>query len=387
VGKLEVEHTEKGLPPPTWEEKLARKPGSGAKPKLTDEDVNLIFKECTLNRKQRKKLQHVVAAELGFDACRRTIETRLRKAGLGRYKPTKKLNLTDLQRAQRYEIALSRKDWGLAEWRTIIFSDEASIIVSAKRGQQNLSRTSVEQYHPDCIERRYNNYSEAMFWGCFTYDHKGPCHIYYPETPEQREEYLRVIQKLNDDEIEAECRAAFDRQEKAKEERWTAKGKKFPKNRASWEVYWKRHKMKRNEKSRGGVDNMRYTYEVIEPHLIPFWEEIQVQRHDPDEFECNYPTFQFLQDGAPSHASRWAQRRLKKTGIPIIEHIGNSPDMNALEGAWMPMRIAITKDWGAPHTLEWTDRAWRGQWDLLPQEKIRALVARMAAINTLIIEH
>jgi hypothetical protein len=60
--------------------------------------------------------------------------------------------------------------------------------------------------------------------------------------------------------------------------------------------------------------------------------------------------------------------------------------MNVIEGAWMPMRIAITKNGNSLHTLGWTDRAWRGQWDLLPQDKIRALVARMAAINNLIIE-
>lgn len=83
---------------------------------------------------------------------------------------------------------MSRKDWGLEEWRKVIFSDEASIIVSAKRGQQIISRVvgEEERYHPDCIERRYNNYSEAMFWACFTCDYKGPCHIYYPETPKQK---------------------------------------------------------------------------------------------------------------------------------------------------------------------------------------------------------
>ena len=387
VGELEIEHIEKGLPPPTLEEKIARKKGSGAKPKLTIDDLNEIFVACTLNKKQRKKLQHVVAKELGFDVCRRTIETRLRAKGLNRCKPTKKLALTDIQKAQRYEIAWSRRNWTLEEWKHIIFSDEASIIVSAKRGQQNISRMSDERYHEDCIEVRYNNYSEAMFWGCFTYDYKGPCHIYYPETADQKEEYLQVIQKLNDEEIEAECRIAFDRQEKAKEAKWKSEGKKPPGKRASWEVYWKNHKIKRNGKSRGGVDNTRYTYEVIEPKLIPFWHEIQRQRHNPDELEYNIPSFQFLQDGAPSHSSQWTTRRLKKEGIPIIEHIGNSPDMNAIEGAWMPMRIAITRDWGAPHTLEWTDRAWRGQWEKLSQKKIQWLVARMAAINTLIIEH
>jgi hypothetical protein len=60
--------------------------------------------------------------------------------------------------------------------------------------------------------------------------------------------------------------------------------------------------------------------------------------------------------------------------------------MNALEQAWMPIRIAITNTWNRPHTIEWTERAWRGEWDKLHQDKIKAMVARMAAINTLIIE-
>jgi hypothetical protein len=72
-----------------------------------------------------------------------------------------------------------------------------------------------------------------------------------------------------------------------------------------------------------------------------------------------------MQDGAPSHASKWTMRRLKQEGIPIYEHTGNSPDMNVIEKAWMPMRIAITKDWNRPYTIEWSDRAWRGEWDNL----------------------
>jgi len=81
---------------------------------------------------------------------------------------------------------------------------------------------------------------------------------------------------LNEQEIEDECRLDYERQEREKERIWTENGKRWPTRRASWEVYWKKNQMKRNERSRGGVDNMRYTYEVIEPHLIPFWEEIQV---------------------------------------------------------------------------------------------------------------
>jgi hypothetical protein len=50
------------------------------------------------------------------------------------------------------------------------------------------------------------------------------------------------------------------------------------------------------------------------------------------------------------------------------------------------MRIEITKKWNAPYTMGWTERAWRTGWDRFPQDWIRALVARMAAVNTLIIE-
>ena len=44
-----------------------------------------------------------------------------------------------------------------------------------------------ERYYPDVIKQRYNNYSEVIFWGYFTYDAKGLCHVYHKETEEQKE--------------------------------------------------------------------------------------------------------------------------------------------------------------------------------------------------------
>ena len=217
---LEVERAEQGLPPPTLQEQARRKPGSGPNPQISVKQVTDLLEACTLNKTQRKKLWHIVASEEGsFDFHRRTIEKKLRERGLRRCKSTKKLDINDIQRAQRYELALSRQHWGLAEWRMVIFSDEASIIVSAKRGQQKLSRFSDEKYHRDCIERQYNNYSEAMFWSCFTYDFKGPCHIYYPETLEQTPRNKELMDQLNGEEIDAECREAFNKREREKEKK------------------------------------------------------------------------------------------------------------------------------------------------------------------------
>ena len=110
AGALCIEYLEAGLPPPTLEEQVTRKPGSGAKPQITTEEITSLLEACTLNKKQRKKLWHVVAKEEGFfDYHRCTIEKKLRERGLRRAKSTKKLGLTDIQKAQRYEITLSRK--------------------------------------------------------------------------------------------------------------------------------------------------------------------------------------------------------------------------------------------------------------------------------------
>jgi hypothetical protein len=69
-----------------------------------------------------------------------------------------------------------------------------------------------------------------------------------------------------------------------------------------------------------------------------------LQRHDPDTFECDQPCFIFQQDNALLYASKWTLRQLKQEGIEVLDHVENSLDMNAIEGAWMPMRITITKD-------------------------------------------
>ena len=52
----------------------------------------------------------------------------------------------------------------------------------------------------------------------------------------------------------------------------------------------------------------------------------------------------------------------------------------------MLLKIEIIQQWNAPYIIEWTDRAWRAEWEKFPQDRIRALVTRMAAINNLIIE-
>ena len=101
---------EQQLATPTFVEQISRIAGSGRPKVLSDEDCMTSFKACTQDKKSRMKQQHHVSLEEGFEACRRVVKQLMRKIGLYRNKSTKKPGLTDVRKAQRFEIPLSRKD-------------------------------------------------------------------------------------------------------------------------------------------------------------------------------------------------------------------------------------------------------------------------------------
>ena len=78
AGQRQVEAEEAGLLPPTVEELVARKPGSGVKEKIMFEQVTDLLDSCIIDKKQRKKLWHIVAKEDGFfDLYKSIIEKKL----------------------------------------------------------------------------------------------------------------------------------------------------------------------------------------------------------------------------------------------------------------------------------------------------------------------
>ena len=83
AGELCIKHLEQGLLLPSYKEQVARKEGSGAKPKVSEEEITRLLEACTLSKKQRKKLWIQVAQEEGFfDLHQRTIEKKLCEQGL-----------------------------------------------------------------------------------------------------------------------------------------------------------------------------------------------------------------------------------------------------------------------------------------------------------------
>jgi transposase len=155
-----------------------------------------LLESVKLDRSGREKSSEVLAYECGIS--RSSALRILHKYGLSNVKPTRKPGLNAVQRAARLAFCLDHADWSLEDWKRVIWSDETSVILGQRRGAIRLWRESGEAYEHTCIRRRWKGYSEFMFWGCFSWDKKGPCHIWTKETAHQRKEADKELIKLNE---------------------------------------------------------------------------------------------------------------------------------------------------------------------------------------------
>jgi hypothetical protein len=108
--RLKIYCDDYNLPPPSLHNRAAVKPKSSRPHILLEIDGNRLKEACEQDRHHREMFQFEVAQEDELDlptVLRTTIRKEMQKRRLHRVKPTKKLGLTDIQKAERYEIALS----------------------------------------------------------------------------------------------------------------------------------------------------------------------------------------------------------------------------------------------------------------------------------------
>ena len=74
---------------------------------------------------------------------------------------------------------------------------ESFPILNHRRGTIRVWRASNEAYEDTVVRRRWKGFSEFMFWGCFSYDFKGPCHIWRTQTVAQRKKDDTELAELN----------------------------------------------------------------------------------------------------------------------------------------------------------------------------------------------
>lgn len=160
-------------------------------------------------------------------------------------------------REERYQWALKHKDWSLEDWKNVIWSDETLIVMGVRRGSTRVWRQTSEKHDKSCVRPRWKGFSEFMFWGAFSWDHKAPCHIYKKETAQQKKEADEAIKLLNK---QYEPIKRLEWELSTEVSRLGLRNK--PGRKLKWKFDKKRGKLDRIEG--GGIDWWRYKTEVLE---------------------------------------------------------------------------------------------------------------------------
>jgi transposase len=166
------------------------------RPKEIDSSVEAaLLASVRRDRNGREKSSEVLAYEQSISQS--SALRILHKYGLNNVKPTRKPGLNKAQRAARLAFCLAHQHWTLEDFKNVIWSDETSVIMGQRRGTVRIWRAPDEAFDATVIRNRWKGFLEFMFWGCFSYDKKGPCHIWHPETAAMKEKAQQEIDALN----------------------------------------------------------------------------------------------------------------------------------------------------------------------------------------------
>ena len=281
-------------------------------------------------------------------------------AGYSRQTPGMKPPLTDAQKEARYKWALAHNpdkdevgDNKGFNFRRVVFTDEATARVGEQYGMKRAWAQPDKIYHEDVKRAKIRPTCTLQFYGAFTYDSKGPCHIYSKETKAQKQAAKKALEKENkENEAQRKKLVPISRAVLREIREPEANSRKWP--------FTKKHLIVRGNRSRGGVDRYRHREEVLKPLIKPWLKELKTLGRKPI----------LLEDRAPAHASKIATEFLEVSKIEKILWVSNSPDLNAAEHAWPWIRRHITKDFG-PSTCEKSCRfQWQYEWEELPIDVI-----------------
>lgn len=337
-------------------------PRSGRPKAQTAMVANFISQKVRRDRYGREKSCADLAGELrkeGISLSAMTVWRVLKRAGFRKTKPTRKPGLTKKMRNERLEWCRRHESWTLDDWKNVIWSDETSVVLLHRRGGYRVWRKSDERFLRSCIRERWKGASEFMFWGCFSYEKKGPCHCWCPETAREKREAEEAVKRLND-EIEPEMHQLWEVTNGMRRLGLRQKPGKTP----SWSWTTKNGKLTRSK--RGGIDWYRYQTVILKPKLIPFAKSCLTSR----------PHTIVQEDKAPAHSHSIQQLVYDREGVERLLWCGNSPDLNAIEPAWPWLKRRTTRQ-GAPKSRQEAIRAWHDAWEEMPQELIQGWIERI----------
>jgi transposase len=141
----------------------------------TRDDRRLIRMSLTHRKRTASELQR----DWHVSACLSTVKSRLRNAGLRGHVAARKPFMQNRHRKLRLQWSKDRKNWTVAQWRSIRFVDECSFTLIPNSQRVYVHRRPGEKYRNDCITPSLKWRSPTlMVWGAIGVDGVGPLHRY-----------------------------------------------------------------------------------------------------------------------------------------------------------------------------------------------------------------
>lgn len=332
-------------------------PRSGRPSKQTEAMKSQIIEKVTASRGGREQNLIEISTGLGISAS--TTRRILKRAGFQSCKRTLKPGLTKEMKESRFQFALRYEHWTLEDWKNVIWSDETAVVLGSRRGRVRVWRRKSEQHHWTVVGKRWKKAMEFMFWGCFSYDKKGPCYIWPKETKAEKDAAEAYIDQWNTDN---KPRLQREWEITTGLRRMGLRNLGGPKPR--WRFTKKTGRMTRTGGE--GIDWWRYQQKILKPLLIPFAQDCQRDRPDTIVQE----------DKAPAHASQFQEQVFVEAKVPRLLWCGNSPDLNMIEPCWPYLKYHTTKR-GAPSVSKTAKDLWLRHWAAMEQQKIQRWIERI----------
>ncbi len=144
-------------------------------------------KRCTTNRENRSLMRivkqnrfknlgelHKEWTEAGVKASRATTHRRVKEFGYSCRIPLVKPLMNHRQRQRRLTWAKEKKNWTVAQWSKVLFSDESKFCISFGNQGPRVWRKGGEAHSPSCMKSSVKFPQSVMIWGAMSSAGVGP---------------------------------------------------------------------------------------------------------------------------------------------------------------------------------------------------------------------
>jgi transposase len=187
VGRTTVQRIRREFRP------YAIRPKTGRSPTLTERERRFLVRAVTVDGLETAVQANVLLrAELGIVISDAGVRRALRMEGLEAAVKEKKPKLSPKNVALRLEFARKYKDWTVADWMRVLWSDETKILRFNSDGRSWCWVRDVEAREPRTVQQTVKHgRGSIMIWGCMTAHGVGfMCKI---DGKMNKEDYLEIL--------------------------------------------------------------------------------------------------------------------------------------------------------------------------------------------------